>query len=133
MNNKGFTLIEIIVVIAILGIIGVVFTVSLTNTLKKTQESECTDFISEVEEAACMYATLYKKDSNGNIIYDRNGNKELNCAPNTACSFTVWELYTNGMIDSNVNKCTNNNITSSTTAKVNITYSSGERICTYVE
>ena len=134
MNKKGFTLIEIIAVVAILGLLGVLITVNLNKLLKDTDDKKCTEFISEVEEAACTYASLTKLDSEGNKLYDANGNRILNCnRSDGSCTFSIEKLYEEGMIDSEVNSCNDEKLTNSNGKKVIVSWDSrtGEKICKY--
>lgn len=54
-NNKGFTLIEVIVVIAIIAFIAGIFTVNMTRTLQSLDDSEQDRLTSDVELAADAY------------------------------------------------------------------------------
>lgn len=111
MNNKGFTLIELISVLAILGLVGTVFTISLNYTLKKNQQNECNNFIKEVEESACAYAGVH-------------------CTKNNCDSVTLGTLIKYGYITKEVNACNNNPIESEDI--VTITWNiNGEKICKY--
>lgn len=55
MNNKGFTLIELIAIIIIISAITILSFSSLTNTLKKTQLKEVEDYKLKVATAAQIY------------------------------------------------------------------------------
>ena len=72
MKNRGFTLIELLSVVVVLGLAGVIVTVNLSATLKKTKEDTCNAFVTEVEEAACVYAEL--AEQHGEICNRSTGN-----------------------------------------------------------
>ena len=56
-NNKGFTLVELLVVIAIIGILAVVAVPSLVKNINKANASDVTSYISAVKtQAMAMYA-----------------------------------------------------------------------------
>lgn len=116
MNNRGFTLIEILVVVAILGMLGTVVTISLSNTLKNTKQNECNAFMEEVEDAACVYSGLSEKL----IICNRN-----NCPP-----ISLDVLVSEGMIKSEKDACTGENINLKKTVIVSWD-EFGEKHCTY--
>ena len=52
MNNKGFTLVEILVIIAIISVMAGIFTVNMTRILHSLKESEETRLSTAVELAA---------------------------------------------------------------------------------
>ncbi len=116
MNNKGFTLIEILAVLAVLGVIGVIVTISLTNTLNTTNQESCNQFIQEVEDAACVYAGL----SNKSIVCNRQ-----NCNP-----IPLSVLVSEGFIKSEIDKCTNEEINLDATVSVSWD-ESGLKTCHY--
>lgn len=116
MKNKGFTLIEIIVVIGILGVISFIITISLTGTLNSTKKDECDNFVKEIEEAACAYASLNSKK----IICDNNKCEDI------PLSLLVEE----GLIISETDKCTQKNLDLEATVSVEWN-SKGDKICTY--
>ncbi len=116
MKSKGFTLIEIIVVIAILGVLSFIVTVSFKKTMESTEKNKCEDFIKEVEEAACVYASL--KD------------KEIVCNRESCDPIPVSLLVKEGLIKSEEDACTNKEIDLSQT--VTVTWNStGEKICKF--
>ncbi len=117
MKNKGFTLLELLVVVAILGAIGLVVTVSLNKTLKNTNQEECDAFVKDVEEAACVYVTLSRREHACN----RPG-----------CELPLSALVTEGMVDSEKNACTGEDITKSYNEKVKVTWDNeGNKTCEY--
>lgn len=123
MNKKGFTLIEILAVIGIIGILGVVVSISLTKMLKNTQESECTDFVQEIEEGACTYASLTKDVDGKKVpVCDRNLGK---------CEIRVKELYEKGFIKDDKDKCCDKPLTESKIVTVTWDETTGEKTCTY--
>ena len=116
MNNKGFTLIELLVVVVILGMIGTIITVSLTKTLKDTNQDSCDDFVKELEDAACVYVSKSDKV----IVCERN-----NCAP-----IKLDYLIEDGLVDSEIDVCTGREINKEET--VSVTWNEdGEKICHY--
>ena len=63
MKNKGFTLIETLVVIALLAGLSVTIGLSFSNMMDKQRENEQKDYEKTIEDAACMYAE--KNNING--------------------------------------------------------------------
>ena len=55
MNNKGFTLIELIAIIIIISVITILSFSSLTNTLKNTKLKEIEDYKLKIEAASQIY------------------------------------------------------------------------------
>ncbi len=115
-RKKGFTLIELLIVIAVISIIGVMATISLTSTLKNTNQQKCDDFVKELEDAACVYSGL----SNKEIVCTRD-----NCAP-----IKLDILVSEGLITSEVDACTGSDIDLNATVTVSWN-SEGEKTCTY--
>ena len=115
MKNKGFTLIEILVVIAILGVAGTVITISLNTTLHNANQKRCDEFVRKIEDAACAYTSMSKKT----VVCNRN-----NCAP-----IKLSTLISEGFIEEETDVCTGNAIDANQT--VTITWPNNEKICTY--
>ena len=79
MNNKGFTLVEVVVVIAIVAIMASIFTINMTKVLQTVNSSEKDRLLSDVELATDAYINsskiLLKSISDCNfktIIYTRD-------------------------------------------------------------
>ena len=62
MKNKGFTLIEIVVVIAIIAVMAGIFTVNMSNILQSVNKSEEERLLSDLELAADAYINANKID-----------------------------------------------------------------------
>ena len=74
-NNKGFTLVELLVVIAIIGILAVVAVPSLVKNINKANASDVTSYISAVKtQAMAMYADgSYDDTGTYKGTYDKSG------------------------------------------------------------
>ena len=57
MNNKGFTLIELIATIALLGVLAVISFVSITGIIKKSKVTDCEALVSSIKSVAKEYAS----------------------------------------------------------------------------
>lgn len=113
---KGFTLIEMLIVVAILGTLSIIITISLTKTLKDSEQTKCDEFVLELEDAACVYSGM----SNKEIICERN-----NCKP-----IKVGVLMKEGLITSEIDACTGKNIDLEET--ITVTWNNeGEKKCEY--
>lgn len=77
MNNKGFTLIELIATIALLAIISVISMVSISNALEESKIKNCENLLSSIKSSAKEYVSdnRYKLKSCTN-------NDEFNCVYN---------------------------------------------------
>lgn len=115
-DNKGFTLIELLVVIAVLSVVGTIVTVSLTSSLKNTNQKQCDEFVLDIEEAACVFAGLNTKKERCN---------RKSCSP-----IKLSELIDEGLIETGIDVCTGNDINLNDT--VTITWNNeGEKTCKY--
>lgn len=70
MNNKGFTLIELIATIALLAIISVISFVSINNVIKQSKINDCNTLVSNIKNAANEYVSdnRYKSSFVNNIV-----------------------------------------------------------------
>lgn len=64
MNNKGFTLIELIVTIALLAVISVISFVSINGVIEQNKYSDCENLISNIKSAAKEYVSDNRYDNN---------------------------------------------------------------------
>ena len=115
-RKKGFTLIEMILVVALLSVIGIVITVNLTGTLKDTNQKKCDDFVSEIETAACTYVGWSYRE----IACNRPG-----------CDINISILVNEGLIKSETDACTGEDIDMNATVSVQWDSTTGEKSCTY--
>ena len=113
MKNRGFTLIELLAVIAVMGIAGTIITINLVKTFKDTNDMQCEQFISEVEEAACVYAGL--------------STKSKRCKD--GCEITIKELLKEGLLKEQKDACSNDDLNLDDV--VNVIWVNGEKVCEY--
>lgn len=115
MKNKGFTLIELLIVVALLGTLAIIITVNMTASFQKTKQEECSKFVKDIEDLACVYASL--------------SNKEVPCERGIGCTLTLDLLVREGL---NYEKdvCTNGDLDLTNTVSVSYD-ASGEKICRY--
>lgn len=116
MKNRGFTLIEILVVIAVIGVIGTIVTVSVSDVLDETKQKRCDEFVRKIEDSACAYSSL----TNKSIVCTR-----ANCNP-----ISLNTLIIEGYITETQDACTGRTIDGSKTISISWN-SSGEKKCTY--
>lgn len=64
MNNKGFTLIELIATIALLAVISLISYVSITKVLEQNKINQCETLVNNIKSAAKEYVSdnRYNKD-----------------------------------------------------------------------
>ena len=63
MNNKGFTLIELIATIALLAIIAVIAFVSIGKVIEHSKVTNCNSLVESIEKAAMEYVSDHRYDS----------------------------------------------------------------------
>lgn len=116
MKNKGFTLIELLAVIAVLAVIGTIIIVNLSSTFRETNEENCESFVTDIEDAACVYAGLSTKSTVCN---------RTSCPP-----IKLSTLLSEGLIEEEKDACTGKNMDLTQTVTVEWD-SEGQKICTY--
>ncbi len=100
MNNKGFTLIEIIAVIVIIGIIAIVATVTVSGVMQNSKKKLNEDMIKTIKDSAITYAI-----DKLNIVACDSNNITSSCAR----TFTVSELIELGYFVDDGNDCKKSN------------------------
>ena len=60
MNNKGFTVIELVMAVVIMVLLTLVITPAVTNVIKKNKVNNCQSLISSIENAASLYVSDYR-------------------------------------------------------------------------
>ena len=79
MNNKGFTLIELIATIALLAVIALISFVSINEVLSQSEVSDCENLISSIKSATKEYVSDNRYDiiSTSISTWDLVNNKYL--------------------------------------------------------
>lgn len=110
MNNRGFTLIELIVVIAIIALLALVLTPNVINLINKNNINTYNDTIKSIESAAKMYVSDNRY--NKNFLKNEDGSSILECSSTNRSSVTYIEISTliaNGnLTKAPQNTCKNN-------------------------
>lgn len=90
--NKGFTLVEVIVVIAIIGAVSVLIGTNFLGLIGSADKYENKNLYKYLNEAACVYV-----DRNDSLL------KENDCyGTSTGCEISFEELYDAGYVDENI-------------------------------
>ncbi len=112
MKNRGFTLLELIVVIGLLSLIGTIVIINVRGSYDDTNQKFCNSFVDEIEDAACIYVVTHEcKKSN--------------------CVVRVSDLISEGLIKSDKDPCRKNAAVDGTKT-VTVTWNSdGLKTCTY--
>lgn len=110
MNNKGFTLVELLAVIVILSLIALLASTSVTKVLKESKDELSGIQLGEIKEAAETWSmdNLNKLPGNGECAY-----------------ITVEDLKEYGVLDTNINNPKNNKQISND-LKIKITSNTGK-------
>lgn len=112
MNNKGFTLIEILVVVALLAVISVTVGISMSGMLSRQEENKISKYEKTIENAACAYAEIYNIKDNADV--------------------TIDTLIKEGLLSKDLtNPKTNKSVTEYGSSKVNIIWENYEKKCEF--
>jgi len=81
MNNKGFTLIEILVTLLLLSVIVVISFVSISKVIEKSKQNDCKTLVNNIKMAVAEYVSDHRYDStftntsfmiNGGVLVNNN-------------------------------------------------------------
>lgn len=111
MNQKGFTLVELMGILVILGVIIVVTVPSITKTLKNSETNE----LAEYQKTVCLAAKSYVEVENKG--FPQNG-------------ITFSKLRSEGYLSSSL-KNPETNALDAGTRTVNIKLENGKEVCTF--
>lgn len=112
MKNRGFTLVELIITIALIAIISVTIGVSMSGLLSRQDERQLEEYISDIENAACVYAEL------NNIV--------------TNSTVSIGTLISEGLLSTDLtNPQDNLSVSEYSSDTVSIVWSNGRRTCNY--
>lgn len=120
MNQKGFTLIELIATIALMVLMGILITNNLNSLFSNREEEDVADFKELLENAACTYIELSDPQIKA---------KKAVCK-SSGCTVTTGVLITNSLLDEELkNPYTGEKITGLEVIK--ISYPNKEKTCVY--
>ena len=125
MNNKGFTLIELILVIAIIALLSLVFTPNILNLMNKNNTNAYNSIITSVESAAKNYVTNNK--------YDTTITSKINCSNETNIIEVDLQTLVNAGDLSSIpkNPCSNTNLDFNPTDIVEVTFDCNTKTFSY--
>ena len=78
MNNRGFTLIELIVTIALLAIISVISFVSISKAIEQGRKNDCISLVENIKSATNEYVSdnRYNKEFTSQVTSTMDGENE---------------------------------------------------------
>lgn len=119
MNNKGLTMIELIVTIGLMVLIGIVISTNMLGILSDEEDKEYETFVKEIEDSACMYVETAEN-------FDRSG-----CMKN-GCSVSINDLIGKGYLDEElIDPSTGSEV--STDTEVSINWIAGVKTCSLIK
>lgn len=110
MNNKGFTLIEVMATIAILGVIAIISFVSVTAIVKSNKTDQCNNIIESIKMASIEYVSdnRYNSSFTGQVS---NNNVTISGGTLLAGRYLNKEI---------INPFTKDNVTNSISITINL-------------
>ncbi|MEG0876570.1 MAG: prepilin-type N-terminal cleavage/methylation domain-containing protein [Oscillospiraceae bacterium] len=97
-NNKGFTLVELIVVIAILGVLMAVLVPQYIQYVEKSKEGTDKAVMGEILHAANIEAALVERDATVNVTIAVDANGKISVTPAAAGKATPLETAISDVI-----------------------------------
>lgn len=117
MNNKGFTLIEMIMVIAILAMLAVLTTPNVIKMINKNKA----DNYNSVIDSIVSSCDLYVSDNRYELRFNNTCSGDYEATPNVSTSITLKDLVNSKDISTPIrNECTNEELNYDT-IKITIT------------
>lgn len=116
MNNKGFTLIETLMVIVLIGIISLILVPNVVSMINKNKTKSCENLKNNIISAAKIYVNENKYD--------------LNFTCDNKVDITIATLKENGKISDDI-KDPKTNIAISDEEKVEVTFNCTTKQFTY--
>lgn len=117
MNNKGFTLIEMIMVIAILAMLAVLTTPNVIKMINKNKA----DNYNSVIDSIVSSCDLYVSDKRYELRFNNTCSGDYEATPNVSTSITLQDLVNSKDISTPIrNECTNEELNYDT-IKITIT------------
>lgn len=117
MNNKGFTLIEMIMVIAILAMLAVLTTPNVIKMINKNKA----DNYNSVIDSIVSSCDLYVSDNRYELSFNNTCSGDYEATPNVSTSITLKDLVNSKDISTPIrNECTNEELNYDT-IKITIT------------
>lgn len=104
LNNKGFTLIEVLAVISIIVLLGLVTVPNALHSINNTKKSSYNILVENIKEASIrLYEEIY---ISGNTIYNytKSGKGEKLIINNNSITFNLQTLVSNGLLKGANNK-----------------------------
>lgn len=89
-NNKGFTLVELVIVVGLLGLFGVSIGMSLNSLLKGTKDNEYENYVSRIESSANLFIS-----ENSELLEELYTDKGY-------IIITTQDLIEEGLLDENI-------------------------------
>ena len=93
MNNKGFTLVELIATIALLAVISIISFVSINEVIDSSKISECNALVNSIKSATKEYVSDNRYNNDFNVTNINVNN--LNLTSSLINPFTDEELTNN--------------------------------------
>ena len=129
MNNKGFTLVELLFTILIIGIVSGTITVGVVMLNSTRKEKEYQEFKNTVEKSACTLVELSKYENE--VI---SSNKTLfECRKDAECVINTSFLVKEGLLSEDLKNPKSNKTVLEESIAINITWSDGQKNCKIVE
>lgn len=129
MNNKGFTLVELIASILILMIISTIIVVNFSSVFSKSDDRKKSEIKRQLEDAACIYVDL-----SSNKAFRDNSSDCTHTSTQTTCYVSVTRLIEEGLIPDSIKDPADPDIVLSDTSNVYVKYlkneSTGVKTCT---
>lgn len=89
LNNKGLTMIELIVTIGVMVLIGIVISTNMLGILSNQEDKEYDTFVKEIEDSACMYVETAE-------------NLDRSACIKSGCTVSINDLINAGYLDKNL-------------------------------
>ncbi len=120
MNNKGFTLIELILVIAIIALLSLIFTPNILSLVNRNNANSYNDTIDSVISATNVY------------VSNNRYNLSISCSSNET-TVTLDDLYNSGSLSKMpTNPCDNSSLDFNGSDTVRIIYDCNKDTYSYV-